>query len=191
MSDYASITESAYRARNLRFLFFHHSRNRLPLVASLSELPFALRLFLRTYRWRQIDPVPYAPLGRPLGSARIAVVTTAGVTLPDQPPFDERVQGGDWSFREIPDSASVASLRDSHRSRSFDHSGVQADPNLALPLDRLRELQAEGFIGELSPRHFSFMGSLTAPGRMLARSVPQVVDSLVADGVDAVLLVPI
>jgi hypothetical protein len=35
------------------------------------------------------------------------------------------------------------------------------------------------------------MGSITAPGRLIQESAPHVADALVADGVDAVLLVPI
>jgi len=82
-------------------------------------------------------------------------------------------------------------MRDTHRSGSFDHSGVQADPNLAFPLDRLRELVAEGTIGSVNQRHFSMMGSITLPQRLCEESAPAVASMLEADGVDAVLLIPI
>jgi D-proline reductase (dithiol) PrdB len=85
----------------------------------------------------------------------------------------------------------VRTLVDTHRSRSYDHAGVHADPNLAFPLDRLHELAADGVIGAVNHRHFSFMGSITAPGRLMSRSAPAVADALVADGVEAVLLIPI
>lgn len=160
-------------------------------MAELSELPLTLRLFLKAYRWRRIEPVPVATMRGDLRRAKIALVSTAGLVLADQPPFDESVKGGDWSFREIPVDADVRSMIDSHRSGSFDHSGMRSDPNLGFPLDRLRELAQDGTIGSVNRRHFSLMGSLTAPGRMIAQSAPRIVESLLADEVDAAVLVPI
>lgn len=160
-------------------------------MAAISELPLSTRIFLKTYPWRRIDPIPFAPLEKPLAEARVAIVSTAGLTLPSQQPFDDGIRGGDWSFREIPHDAALESLRESHRSESFDHTGLRADPNLGMPLDRLAELAREGVIGTVSHRHFSFMGSITAPGRLTAQTAPEVADALVADGVDAVILIPI
>ncbi|HEV7243263.1 MAG TPA: glycine/sarcosine/betaine reductase selenoprotein B family protein [Thermoanaerobaculia bacterium] len=155
-------------------------------MADLSDLPVSVRIFLKAYPWRRIDPIPWAPLRRPLGEAKIAIVSTAGLVPTDQEPFDNEVRGGDWSYREVPDSIDVATLVDAHRSWTYDHSGVRADPNLAFPIERLHELH-----GVVNHRHFSFMGSITAPGRLIKYSAPEVAEKLVADGVDAVLLVPI
>ena len=160
-------------------------------MAETSELPLTLRLFLKAYRWRRIDPVPVAGMITEPAHAKVALISTGGLVLPDQRPFDESIKGGDWSFREIPRDADVHSMIDSHRSASFDHSGVQSDPNLAFPLDRLRELAQDGIIGSVNRRHFSLMGSLTAPGRMIAQSAPYIVEALLADRVDAAVLVPI
>ena len=160
-------------------------------VAEIADLPFSVRLFLAAYRWRKIDPLPWSVPRLPLRDSRIALVSTAGLVAPGQTPFDEHVKGGDWSYREIPDDADVASLVEYHRSQSFDHSGVAADANVAFPLDRLHELAAAGVIGSCNRRHFSFMGSITAPGRLIQRSAPEVADALVQDAVDAVVLVPI
>lgn len=85
----------------------------------------------------------------------------------------------------------VGSLGEFHRSASFDHAGIEADRNLALPLDRLRELVQDGTIGEVAPRHLSFMGSITAPGRLVERSIPEATQLLVRDAVDVALLVPV
>ena|SRR5436190_23682039 len=160
-------------------------------MAELGELKFSTQLFLRAYPWRRIDPVPFAPLRKPLGECRVALVSSAGMVLPNQRPFDERLRGGDWSWREIPAETAVESLRDTHRSASFDHAGMRADPNLAFPLDRLREVAAEGAIGAVAPRHASIMGSLTAPGRLVARTAPDIADVFAEDQVDVALLVPV
>ncbi len=157
----------------------------------LSELSLPLRTFLRAYRWQRLDPVPAARLARPLEACRVALVSSAGLVAPGDQPFDPSVKGGDWSYRLIRGDADVGSLEEHHRSDSFDHAGIEADPNLALPLERLRELAARGEIGEVAPRHVSTMGSVTAPGRMRKKTAPAVAELLTADGVDVALLVPV
>ncbi|MEJ2085219.1 MAG: glycine/sarcosine/betaine reductase selenoprotein B family protein [Acidobacteriota bacterium] len=136
-------------------------------MGDLSEFTLPVRLFLRSYRWRAIKQTPWAPLSKPLAESTLALVSSAGLVMPDQEPFDSSVRGGDPTYRVIPSEIDLGSLVDSHRSESYDHSGVQRDPNLALPLDRARELVASGRIGALNHRHLSFMGSITAPGRLM------------------------
>jgi D-proline reductase (dithiol) PrdB len=160
-------------------------------MGDFKEFSLPVRLFLSAYPWRRIDPVPWTPLRKPLNQARLAVVSSAGFVMPGQPPFDESVRGGDVSFREIDGEAAPSSLIDTHRSESFDHAGLQQDPNLAFPLDRCRELQQAGRIGSLNRRHLSFMGSITAPGRLVKQTAPEAVRWLVEDQVDAALLVPV
>jgi len=160
-------------------------------VGELSEFSLAVRLFLKTYRWRRIDPIPWSPLRKPLAESRVALVSTAGLVAPGQTPFDRTVKGGDPGYREIGGDHEVASLVDAHRSESYDHSGVERDRNLAFPLDRLRELVSCGWLGSVSPVHLSFMGSITAPGRLVRKSAPAAAARLVEAGVDVALLVPV
>ena len=160
-------------------------------MGDLNEFSLPLRLFLKAYRWRRIDPVPWTPLKKSLAHCKLALVSSAGFVMPDQPPFDETVKGGDPSFREIPSGADVRTLRESHRSEAFDHSGIRADPNLAFPIDRARELAARGRIGAVIRRHLSCMGSITAPGRLISQTAPAAAQWLVEDGVDVALLVPV
>ena len=160
-------------------------------MGDASEFTFTVRAFLKAYRWRRIDPVPWSPLRKPLAEASVALVTTAGLVMPGQAPFDNDVKGGDSTFRVIPGDAGVASLIDTHRSKTFDHSGLQSDPNLAFPLDRIGELVRDGRIGRVSERHLSFMGSITATGRLVRDSAPAAAQVLVDDGVDVALLVPV
>lgn len=160
-------------------------------MPQLSELGFALRTFLRAYRWKRLDPVPVARLEKPLGRCRVALVSSAGLVVPGDRPFDESVKGGDWGYRLIPGDADVQGLEEHHRSDSFDHAGLEADRNVALPLDRLHELAGHGEIGGVAPRHVSLMGSVTAPSRLAKKTAPAVADLLTADQVDLALLVPV
>lgn len=160
-------------------------------MGDTSEFSLSIRLFLKAYRWRRIDPVPNALLRKPLADSRLALVSTAGMVAPGQEPFDDTVKGGDWSFREIPADTDPRTLIDTHRSESFDHAGLAADANLGFPLDRVRELAERGRIGSVNRHHLSFMGSITAPGRLLKGSAPAAARLLAADEVDVALLVPV
>ena len=160
-------------------------------MGKLSEFSFSIRLFLKTYKWRRIDPVPWTPLVRPLSECNVALVTSAGLVMPEQDHFDESMRGGDPSFREIRGNVDVSTLIDTHRSESFDHTGMEKDRNVAFPLDRLRELVERGKIGSVNHRHLSLMGSITAPGRFIKNHAPEAAEHFVADGVDVALLVPV
>jgi D-proline reductase (dithiol) PrdB len=157
----------------------------------IHDLPLWLRTVIVAYPWRHIDPVPVARLRKPLSACRVALVTTAGLVPPGEPPFDPGVRGGDVSYRIIRADTDLARLEEHHRSSSFDHSGVAKDRNVALPLDRLRELSSERVIGDVAPRHLSFMGSITAPGRLVRKTAPEAAALLQEDGVDVALLVPV
>ncbi len=160
-------------------------------MATISDLPFSLRMFLRLYPWRHVNPVPLARRRKPVEESRVALVTTAGLVTPGAPPFDASVKGGDFSYRVISGDADVAQLEEHHRSESFDHAGIALDRNVAFPLDRLRDLAASREIGEVAPRHLSFMGSITAPARLAARTAPEAARLLAHDSVDLALLVPV
>jgi len=161
-------------------------------VATYREMSLPVRLFMKNYpfsRYR-IDTVPCASLNPPLNKARVALVTTAGLHTPQQKGFDQ-VTVGDSSFREIPNTIATEGLIESHNSNSFDHAGVLADRNLVFPLDRFRELAERGVIGELNHRHFSFVGSILDPRRLIKETAPEVARLLRADKVDAVFLTPV
>jgi D-proline reductase (dithiol) PrdB len=160
-------------------------------MAKLSDLKLRYRIFMQTYRYRQFDWRPGAVLQKALPQARIAVLTSAAFFRPDQPPFDPSIRGGDHSFREIALETNLETLRIGHKSDAFDHSGIVSDKNLALPLDRLRELQAEGLVGEVAPRHYSLMGSISAPARLVSITAPEIACRLSGDQVEGVLLTPV
>ena len=160
-------------------------------MASLADLSLKNRLFMATYRYRSLDPVPFAVPKKPVRDCRVALVSTGAVQTQGQEPFDQRIRGGDPSFREIPADVEVQALLIAHRSDAFDQTGFLSDRNLGSPLDRLRELAALGEIGPLNGRHLSFLGSITAPGRLIRDTPPAAARLLVQDGVDVALLVPV
>ena len=160
-------------------------------MGDLDEFSLPVKLFLKACQWREIKPVPWSPLKKPLTQCRLALISTAGFVPPGQPPFDESMRGGDFSFREIASGADARTLVESQRSEAFDHAGIRLDPNLAFPIDRVRELADRGRIGSVNRRHLSFMGSITAPGRLIQQTAPAAARLLTDDAVDVALLVPV
>lgn len=160
-------------------------------MVEIADMDLKLKLFMRSYSWRRLDEIAPAPRGKPLAGCRVALVSSAGLVAPGQAPYDSKIRGGDWSWRAIPGDVDVQSLTEHHRSDSWDHSGIEADRNMGMPLDRLCELAAAGVIGEVAPRHISVMGSVTAPGRFIRKTVPEIVEALTADEVDIALMIPI
>lgn len=160
-------------------------------MGDLNEFSTATRLFLEAYPWRRIEPVPCVNLTKKLSDCRLALISSAGFVQKGQKPFDHSIKGGDVSFREIPSSIDVSNLIEYHKSKSFDHSGLHQDPNVAFPIDRVQELAESGRIGSVNHRHFSFSGVISAPGRLINKTAPEIMQKLVHDGVDIVILIPV
>ncbi len=152
------------------------------------------REYIRTNVLPEFDWVAYAspsrinPLGKPLGQSRIAMVTTCGVHTASDAPFNLKSKTGDPSYREIPNDVPWDELELSHVG--YNTRKVSADINCVFPLERLRELEAEGIVGRLNHRHFSFMGYIPIVEMLLQEIGPEVARKLRADAVDLVLLAP-
>jgi D-proline reductase (dithiol) PrdB len=132
-----------------------------------------------------MSELPFVPLSRPVSGCRLALVTTGGVHLPDQPRFDIDDPLGDCSYREIP--AGAERLTWTHAYHAPDRGG---DLDRVFPLWTFRELAREGRIGELNWRHFSFMGAIHDPGPLVEETAPRVAELLASDGVEAAFLTP-
>lgn len=125
---------------------------------------------------------------KPLSACTVALVTTAGLRRPDQPDWGYR--SGDQSFRII--DGADNSLMLSHTSHNFDRSGFVADPNVIFPLDRLREMAAEGDIKRVAPHHLAFVGNQDETMSTIRLDTgPAAAKLLRDDGVDVVVLTPV
>jgi D-proline reductase (dithiol) PrdB len=122
---------------------------------------------------------------KPLEECRVALVTTGGVHLPEQPRFDIDDPLGDCSYREIP--ADAAELTWTHAYYRPDEG---TDLDSVFPLWTMRGLAVEGVVGELNRRHFAFMGAIHNPGPLIEETAPEVAAKLADDGVDVALLTP-
>ena len=128
---------------------------------------------------------PFVHPEKPLRECRLALVTTGGVHLPEQPRFDIDDPLGDCSYREIP--ADAAQLTWTHAYYRPDEG---TDLDAVFPLWTARELAVHGVIGGLNHRHFSFMGAIHDPAPLIEETAPEVAEKLADDAADIVLLTP-
>jgi D-proline reductase (dithiol) PrdB len=131
------------------------------------------------------DPA-FSRLGKPLSECTVAIVTTAGLHLPE----DDAYQARDTSYRVLPGNR--RDVRMGHWSQNFDRSGFIQDINVVYPVDRLHELAQQGVIGAVAPRHLAFTGNQDATMTALRMdSGPLAAELLKSDGVDVIVLTPV
>jgi D-proline reductase (dithiol) PrdB len=127
--------------------------------------------------------IPWTPLRKPLSESKVVLISTGGVHLESDPPFN---LNGDPSFRVIPKETEPADIAISHQA--YDRTDALRDINLVFPIERLRELEAEHVIGSLADEHYGFGLMPSAKGLMSA--IQEVAQRISDAVVDLALLVP-
>lgn len=146
----------------------------------------AMRQFSATAPVPEFDDPAFEPLGKPLSEARVAIVTSAALHRSDDDPFAP----GDTTYRSL--DRHDRDLILGHWSPNFDRTGFQLDLNVVYPIDRLEELEAEGVIGSVAPRHYAFAGNQPdTVSELRLDTGPACAADMIADDVDVVLLTPV
>ena len=131
-----------------------------------------------------ITPKPvFAKVTKPLKDMKIAIVTAAGVHLKKDKPFN---LAGDTSYRVVPSTATDDELMVSHGG--YDNTDVNKDINAMFPIDRLRDLVDEGFIGSLAPNFYTCLGGGGDVKVFTEKTGPEIAEKVKAEGVDGVIL---
>lgn len=149
------------------------------------------------------EDAPFTLLRAPLTQLRLGLMSSSGhfVDGDDPKPFgvenmsqkEAEARIGEFLKVEpqlsvIPMDTPVGKLRARHGG--YDVRGSVADPNVNFPLSHLRELKAEGQIGELALDAYSFVGA-TSQLRLLNHTGPEWVKMFQEKQIDALLLVPV
>jgi len=141
------------------------------------------RIAAKVARPMTFDDTPWSPLKKRLSESTVAVLTTGGIYVAGQEPFDT---DGDCSYREIPLDTPLDQLRVAHTR--YDTIGVAEDVDSVLAMHRLLELEAEGLVGEAQTPTYSFMGYIPDPSVLMEVTGPEVAGRLKEDGVDGVVI---
>ena len=131
--------------------------------------------------------VPFTPFERELSKSTIAIVSAGGVHLRDQEPFNVADELGDLTYREIPPDVDSTQLMITHHH--YDHSDADQDINVVFPIDVLRELHSEGFVGGIATKHIGYMGYTQQLKAMYEGTAPEIANEIdKGSRADAVLL---
>ena len=137
--------------------------------------------------------IPFRPLSKPLSAARLALVTSAGISVKDDPPFDMQREKkeptyGDPTYRAITKSTTEKDIDVTHLHINTTY--IKEDLNVILPLARMEEFVQEGVIGELAPTSYSFYGFQWESTEFLGKGIRPMIDQMKVENVDAALLTP-
>jgi D-proline reductase (dithiol) PrdB len=141
------------------------------------------------YRYAENAEVPFAPLGRRLSQARVALLTTAAPYRPelgDQGPGAAYNAAAKFYAVYSGDAAGEPDLRVSHVA--VDQAHLSDDQACWFPLPALRRAAAAGRIGEVAAR-FHGVPTNRSQRHTVEVDAPEVVARVREDGADAAVLV--
>ena len=165
------------------------------IVDGFRFLPPGLKAWVRTFipDEEYKGTIPWTPMIKPLSQATLGLVTSAGISLKIDPPFDmEREKRdplwGDRSFRAIPRGTTEKEIDVNHLHINTDL--VKQDINVILPLARMAEFEEEKIIGRLAPTAFSFYGFQWQNTDFLKEAIEPISKGMKKEGVEVVFLTP-
>lgn len=153
------------------------------VVAKVAGRPFQTELPIDLPE-RVVPAAPIADLRR----ARIALVTTGGLVPKGNPDRLVRGNAKTWYRYSLAGLTALSAEDWECVHRGFYTAIVAENPNYILPLNLVRELEAEGAFADLYPWFFSTSGVGTAVGDS-KRIGAEMGQRLKADGIDAVVMV--
>ncbi len=147
--------------------------------------------------WVSLDSpgdIPWTPLRKPLNECTVALITSGGIALKTDRPFDEDIERRDpWfsdpSYRVIPRETVSQDIKCYHLH--FNPEVCERDLGCIFPLRQLVELEKCREIGRAAASHYSYMGYTLRPQRLLDESIPAIIRQLRQENVDVVVLVPV
>ena len=140
------------------------------------------------YEWSVNETAPWTDMKKPLSECTVALLVSGGISHCSAVPFDPDARNDHRVDAIDPETPTTEyQIHDSY----YDHTDAGQDLNCLLPVDRLKELAASGFIGKVADRHWSgFMGRTYNRSKVTKESGPAFAEQLKADGVDLLIAIP-
>ncbi len=176
-----------YHERGIRVNYFAEERASARAIKMLVK-KMAGEEFETDLPMPKFDRVDPAPPIKDIKTAKIAVVTSGGIVPqgnPDHIESSNATKFGTYSIEGM-DTMSPDDFTTIHGG--YDRQYVMANPNLVVPLDVLREMEADGEFGELANYFSATTGTGTATGSAAVFG-DKIGAHLVEDHVDGVILV--
>jgi len=133
------------------------------------------------------DVVPIAKPIADLSKARIAVLTTGGIVPVDNPDRIQSASATRWGRYDASQMERLESGVFKTIHAGFDPAAANADPNVIVPWDTLKELEKENVFGSLHPYFYSTVGTGTTQAEA-ERMAREILVHLEEDKVDGVIM---
>ena len=127
------------------------------LIRKIRGEPFQTEIPLPVYSRVTPSNVPSS-----LGDLTVAIVTESGVVPKGNPDHLESARSRQWLTYPIGELDDLTSDGYETIHGGFDNAPISADPNRAVPLDVLRELERDGVFGRLYDRYYVTTGMTMA-----------------------------
>ena len=153
------------------------------LIAKATGKPYVSELIIP-----KKDLVPIAPAIKDLKHARIALMNTGGIVPVDNPDKIQSASATRWGRYDISgmDRLEGGVFKTIHAG--FDPAAANADPNVIMPVDVMKEFLKEGKYGSLHPYFYTTVGTGTTQGEA-KRMAKEIIPHLEEDHVDGVIMV--
>lgn len=133
------------------------------------------------------DVVPIAPPIKDLKTAKIALMTTGGIVPVDNPDRIQSASATRWGKYDISQMDRLKGGEFKTIHAGFDPAAANADPNVIMPVDVMKELLEEGEYGSLHDYFYSTVGTGTTQAEA-ERMAREILELIKADGVDGVIM---
>lgn len=152
------------------------------LLDKLAGVPFVSELPIP-----YIERVAIADPIEDLSKAKIAIVTTGGIVPVANPDRIQSASATRWGRYDITGVEALSGGVYKTIHAGFDPAAADADPNVIVPIDAMRNYEAAGRIGSLHSYFYSTVGTGTTEAEA-ARMAREIIPFLQEDQVDAIIL---
>ncbi len=145
----------------------------------------------KPYQWANYEKVPFNQLRKPLGSCRIALLTTAAPFRPeagDQGPGARYNSAAKFYSVYAESTDGRPDMRIAHVGYDRKHTSAE-DQNTWFPLEQLKIAMQQNRIGDIAPRFYG-VPTNRSQRTTLERDCPAVLKLVQQDQVDAAVLIP-
>ena len=178
--------EEGYMPNGIRVNFFEKERGAKRavdmLVKKLNGKPFVTE-----YPMPSFDRVAPNPAVKDLSKARIALCTSGGIVPKGNPDHIESSSASHYGEYNIDGVMDLTAETYETAHGGYDPVYANADADRVLPVDILREFEAEGKIGKLHEFFYTTVGNGTAVASAKGFAA-EYAQKLLAAGVDAVIM---
>lgn len=181
----ASVVEG-YMNQGIRVNFFEKERGAKRavdmMIAKLNDEPFVTEYPMPTF-----DRVAPNPAIKDLSKATIALCTSGGIVPKGNPDHIESSSASHYGEYFIEGVMDLTADTYETAHGGYDPVYANADADRVLPVDIMREFEAQGVIGKLHNKYYATVGNGTSVANAKGFAA-EYAQKLKADGVDAVIM---